>query len=301
MNRTFTTQRATFSSGFVAGIVFALALFTTAPARSQALAPPMPQGQNIDLPGVHLWVIDSGGDGTPVVMLHADTGTSESWRFQYAPLINAGYRVIAFDRRGRGKSTPDTATGVQPGSVGEDLDALVEHLHLKPFHLIGVAGGGFVALDYAAWRPQRLRSLVIGASTGAVKEPPVQQAIDRIEIPEIRKQPASYRELGPSYRAINPEGVKEWLDIEHRAASQPGVKSQPMRTPNTFAKIETIKAATLVIAPGADLLAPPTLMKLWADHVPNHEWAMIPESGHSIAWEKPAQFNGLMLDFLARH
>lgn len=259
------------------------------------------EGRYAELPGVRLWYLDSGGEGTPVVLLHANTGTSESWRHQFPILVNAGYRVIAFDRRGRGKSTPDDKTGPQPGSVSEDLEALADHLHLKPFHLVGVAGGGFVALDYASWHPERLRSLIVGASTGAVKDAPVQEAINRIEIPEIRKQDASYREIGPSYRAINPQGVKEWLDVEHRSNSQPGVKTQPMRQPNTFAKIETIKTPTLVVAAGADLLAPPPLMKLWADHLPRHEWAMVPESGHSIAWEKPAQFNALLLEFIAKH
>lgn len=289
-----------FTAGCIALMLAAGIPASAAPDAATAPASVM-QGQYAELPGVHLWYLDSGGDGTPIVLLHANTGASESWRYQFAPLVNAGYRVIAFDRRGMGKSTPDAATGPQPGSVGEDLEALAAHLKLKPFHLVGVAGGGFVALDYASWHPERLRGLVIGASTGAVKDPPVQAAIDRIEIPEIRKQDASYREIGPSYRAINPQGVKEWLEIEHHSNSQPGAKSQPMRKPNTFAKIETIKTPTLVIAAGADLLAPPSLMKLWADHLPRHEWAMVPEAGHSIAWEKPSQFNALMLDFFARH
>lgn len=271
-----------------------------AESNSATAGPSAIKAQFVDLPGVHLWYLDSGGDGTPVVMLHANTGTSESWHYQFEPLIKAGYRVIAFDRRGRGKSTP-ADTGPQPGSVSEDLEALAAHLKLKPFHLVGVAGGGFVALDYASWHPEQLRSLVVGASTGAVRDAPVQDAIKRIEIPEIRKQNASYREVGPSYRAVNPKGVEEWLAIEHQSESQHGVKSQPMRQPNTFAKLETIKAPTLVIAAGADLLAPPSLMKLWAGHVAHHEWAMVPESGHSIAWEKPDEFNALVLKFIGKH
>lgn len=285
---------ACVASAFLASPVVAAETGTTAAIPSSV------KGQFVDLPGVHLWYLDSGGDGTPVVMLHANTGTSESWRYQFEPLIKAGYRVIAFDRRGRGQSTP-ADTGPQPGSVSEDLEALAAHLKLKPFYLVGVAGGGFVALDYAAWQPQRLRGLVVGASTGAVREAPVQDAIKRIEIPEIRKQNASYREVGPSYRAVNPKGVEEWLAIEHHSESQHGVKSQPMRQPNTFAKLETIKAPTLVVAAGADLLAPPSLMKLWVGHVANHEWAMVPESGHSIAWEKPDEFNALLLKFMAKH
>ena len=108
---------ACVASAFVASPVVAAETGTTAAIPSSV------KGQFVDLPGVHLWYLDSGGDGTPVVMLHANTGTSESWRYQFEPLIKAGYRVIAFDRRGRGQSTP-ADTGPQPGSVSEDLEAL---------------------------------------------------------------------------------------------------------------------------------------------------------------------------------
>jgi pimeloyl-ACP methyl ester carboxylesterase len=58
---------------------------------------------------------------------------------------------------------------------------------------------------------------------------------------------------------------------------------------------------TLVMAADCDLLAPPALMRLWAAHVKAHEWAVISESGHSIAWEQPEQFNAKVLDFIGRH
>lgn len=258
-------------------------------------------GQFADLPGVKLWYLDSGGAGTPVVFLHANTGTSESWKYQMQTFVDAGYRVIAFDRRGRGDSLPDPKTGAHPGSVSEDLDALANQLKLGRFHLVGVAGGGFVALDYASWHPEKLRSIVIGASTGNVQDGPVQDAINRIEITEVEEKYPSFFEIGPSYRAVNPQGVAEWDAIEHHAHSQPGEKSQPLRTKNTLAKIETIKVPALVIAAGADLLAPPPIMKMWADHLRGHNWVNIPEAGHSIAWEKPAQFNAATLDFIGQH
>ena len=60
-----------------------------------------------ELPGVKLWFTDSGGEGTPVILLHANTGTSAVWQLQAAALATAGYRAIAFDRRGWGKSMAD--------------------------------------------------------------------------------------------------------------------------------------------------------------------------------------------------
>jgi pimeloyl-ACP methyl ester carboxylesterase len=258
-------------------------------------------GAHAELPGVRLWFIDTGGAGVPVVLLHPNTGTVAIWEPQIASFAQAGYRVIAFDRRGWGQSFADPASGPQPGSIAGDLDALTQFLKLDAFHLVGVAGGGFAALDYAAWRPERVRSLVVGASTGTIEDKEVQDFIARIAIPEIRKQSAHYREIGPSYRGSNPEGVKRWIEIDEHSR-QPNVPFQPpLRTPNTLAKIATIAAPTLIIAADADLLAPPALMRLWSRHLKDHEWAVIPDAGHAMAWEQPGTFNDIVLDFLRRH
>jgi pimeloyl-ACP methyl ester carboxylesterase len=253
----------------------------------------------VDLPGVKLYVTDSGGLGTPIVLLHSNTGNSDIWEPQMAAFVKAGYRVIAFDRRGWGRSTPDPS-GPQPGSIAGDLDGLVDHLKLGTFHLLGVAGGGFAALDYAAWHPEHVRSLVIGGSTGDIKDKEIADFIARIEIPDIRKQPAAYLEVAPSYRGGNPEGTERWNEINAHAR-QGGAPAQPTHTPNTYEKIDTITAPTLIIAADADLLAPPALMRLWAPHLKNHDWAVMQDAGHAMAWEQPDVFNKLVLDFLAKH
>ena len=259
------------------------------------------RGAHAALPGVKLWFVDSGGPGVPVVLLHPNTGTCAIWHEQIVGFSRAGYRVIAFDRRGWGDSVADPETGPQPGSIAGDLDALVDHLALDRFHLIGVAGGCFAALDYASWRPERLCGLVVGAITGAIADKEIADFIERIDIPDIRKQSAHYRELGPSYRGANPEGAMRWIEIDEHAR-QPGAGFQPaLRTPNTLAKIAAITAPALVIAADADLWAPPALMRLWARHLRGHEWAVIHDAGHAMAWEQPGRFNDLVLDFLARH
>ena len=93
------------------------------------------------LPGVDLFFNDSGGDGAPLVLMHANTGNADSWEMQTRPFAAAGFRVIAFDRRGWARSVPRPDTGPQPGSIAEDLDALARHVALPRFHLLGVAGG----------------------------------------------------------------------------------------------------------------------------------------------------------------
>ena len=283
---------------FLAGALGAALASQT--ARRASAASGSASGAHAELPGVKLWFTDSGGEGTPIVLLHANTGTSAVWASQVEAFSLAGYRVIAFDRRGWGKSIADPATGPQPGSIAGDLDALADHLKLDRFHLLGVAGGGFAALDYAAWRPERLRSLVIGASTGQMTDKEIADFIARLEIPGMRKLPAVYREVGPSYRGANSEGTQRWMEIEGHAR-RAGAPSQPLRTPNTFAKVETILTPTLVLAADADLLAPPALMRIWASHLKSYEWTLMPDSGHAIAWEQPATFNKKVLEFVNRY
>jgi pimeloyl-ACP methyl ester carboxylesterase len=114
-----------------------------------------------------------------------------------AEFSRAGYRVIAFDRRGWGKSMADPATGPQPGSISGDLAALADHLGLDRFHLVGVAGGGFAAIDYAAWHPERLRSLVVGASTGQFSEKEIEDfraRVKRKRLGKARRRPSRFLE-----------------------------------------------------------------------------------------------------------
>jgi pimeloyl-ACP methyl ester carboxylesterase len=177
-------------------LLFGLCLWVAMAAGARAA-----DGAHADLPGVKLWYTDTGGKGTPIVMLHANTGTTAVWDKQNKAFSAAGYRVIAFDRRGWGKSMPDPATGPQPGSIAGDLDALVTHLKLGKFYLLGVAGGGFAALDYAAWHQEHLRGLIIGASTGAFSEKVMTDMTSRIAIPGLDKQPSEY--VGPGgHRAL---------------------------------------------------------------------------------------------------
>jgi pimeloyl-ACP methyl ester carboxylesterase len=278
--------------------VAALILATAAGAAGAGAAEAT--GADADLPGVKLWFTDTGGNGVPLLLLHANTGTSAVWEHQVGTFAQAGYRVIAFDRRGWGKSLAQPQTGPQPGSIAGDLDALASHLKLDRFHLLGVAGGGFAALDYAAWHPEHLRSLVVAASTGRISDPEIAGFAARIEIPGLRKLPAVYLEVGPSYRGANIEGTKRWSEIEEHAR-QPDAPDQPLRTPNTFAKIATIPTPALVLAADSDLLAPPALMRIWSEHLKTHEWAVVPDAGHAVAWERPDQFNEKVMEFIRRH
>ena len=74
-----------------------------------------------------------------------------------------------------------------------------------------------------------------------------------------------------------------------------------MRNQVTFPLLETLRVPTLLVAGGADLLAPPSRMKQMADRIPNSEFATVPGAGHAAFWEQPEAWNRIVLDFLQRH
>jgi pimeloyl-ACP methyl ester carboxylesterase len=254
-----------------------------------------------DLLGVRLCYRDTGGDGIPVVLLHAATGSSRVWEYQIPALTAAGFRVIAFDRRGYGK-TAIAPGGVQPGTGADDLHALMDYLHVDRFHLVGTAAGGFVAIDYALSFPQRLRSLVLANTIGGVQDESYLALGRRIRPPEFNGLPADVRELGPSYRAANPEGTRRWMELE-RLSRSPGTPppAQAMKHRLTFTLVATIKTPTLLLTGGADLYAPPPVMRLFQERIKGAESIVVPEAGHSTYWEQPEAFNDAVLTFIRKH
>ncbi len=255
-------------------------------------------GRFIDLPGVKLWVIDTGGGGEPIILLHPRTGHSAIWEKQIAGFAAAGFRVIAPDKPGAGKSM--MLPEVKPFAYTETLDALVDRLKIERFILLGVAEGGYFAFDYAAWKPDKVRKLVLGATGLGVQVDEEGSAFRRNSaIPGFSKLPADVRELSPTYRGFNPEGVRRWLEIEHQAA-QIDVPRHLLRTPNTVEKLATLKMPVLVVAGDVDLTTPSGAIRLWAKHLPQHEFKLITEAGHAVMWEQPEAFNAAVLDFIQR-
>src|ERR1700745_2672202 len=93
---------------------------------------------------IHLYYEDHGS-GQPVVLIHGYPLSSASWEKQIPVLLDAGYRVIAYDRRGFGKSSQPTS-GYNYDTFAEDLHKIVTHLKLRNFALVGFSmGGGEVA------------------------------------------------------------------------------------------------------------------------------------------------------------
>jgi non-heme chloroperoxidase len=145
------------------------------------------------------------GTGRPVVLIHGWPLSGRSWEQQVPALIDAGYRVIAYDRRGFGWSSQPWS-GYDYDTLSADLHALIEHLDLHEATIVGFSmGGGEVARYISTYGTDRVTKAVLAAAV----------------------PPYLYKS------ADNPEGV---LDDATIAQFQNGVQSDRIAFLETFTR-----------------------------------------------------------------
>ena len=104
------------------------------------------------------------GQGDPVVLIHGWPLSGRSWEAQIAPLVDAGYRVVTYDRRGFGGSSQPW-TGYDYDRFSQDLEALLVALDLKKVTLVGFSmGGGEVARYLGMYGSKRIARAVFAAA-----------------------------------------------------------------------------------------------------------------------------------------
>lgn len=111
---------------------------------------------------IDLNVTDHGpADGAAVLLIHGFPDSARLWRNQIPALVNAGYRVIAPDLRGFGRShRPTEVVDCSMGLIAEDMTAILDHLGITQAHIVGHDWGAAVAWYLAETRPDRARSVV---------------------------------------------------------------------------------------------------------------------------------------------
>ena len=251
-----------------------------------------------EIPDTRLWYWDTGGDGEPIVLLHPATGSALIWGYQQPVFAKEGYRVIAYSRRGYFNSAAFDKDNPGIGSV--DLHNLIELLKLPKIHLVASAAGGSIASDYAFSHPERLLSLSISSNSLGVSDGEIAKAAAFIRPQGWDAMPAEFRELGPSYRGVNPEGTQQWMELEHKALVGSGYR-QRLKNTITQSMLKGLKVPTQLIAGAADLSTPPSIARMIAAEIPDTRVVVAPESGHSVYWERPDVFNHAVLEFAGKH
>ena len=280
-------------------VTVAVAQTNADPIAALPMPAQMPAREGIaDLGDAKLWFWDTGGNGEPIVLLHPASGSALIWGYQQPVFARAGYRVIAYSRRGYYNSAPNDRAN--PGTGSGDLHRLADFLGLGKFHLVASAAGGSIASDYAFSHPERLLSLTVSSNQFGTARGEIYDAGVRIRPRIWDAMPVEYRELGPSYRAVNPEGFRLWTELERKSGTTDAIR-QPLANRIDDVMLGRLAVPTLVIAGAADLATPASIARMIAARIPHSELAIAPESGHSVYWEAPEFFNRVVLEFIAKH
>ena len=246
--------------------------------------------------GTRLYYWDTGGKGEPIVLCHPASGSAMIWGYQQPVFAKAGYRVISYSRRNFWKS--DKVDPKNPGAASEDLRQVVEFLGIDRFHAVASAAGGSVASDFATSYPERLHTLTISSNPCGIRTGYISNSWLTIRPEGWEDLPREFWEVGPSYRAVNPKGLKAWMTLEHKSG---GHGHRQKQVNNLSEKhLEKRKIPTLLMTGEQDLATPPVIQRMVARHVPDCEVVIASESGHSLYWERPDLFNKAVLDFLKR-
>ena len=117
-------------------------------------------GRPVAANGLKFHVLDEGSGDDVVVLLHGFPDTSHMWRKQIPALVEAGFRVIAPDLRGYGRSDkPEGVENYRMRLLVQDVDAIMSELDVERAHIVGHDWGAALAWTFAGALPGRTRSL----------------------------------------------------------------------------------------------------------------------------------------------
>ena len=256
------------------------------------------------------------GTGSPVVLIHGWPLSGRSWESQVPALVEAGHRVVTYDRRGFGNSSQPWA-GYDYNTFAADLDVLLQHLDLREAALVGFSmGGGEVVRYIARYGTDRVAKAVLAAAV-----PPYLYKSD--DNPEGGMDDATIAALQEGVKTDRLAFLDEFTTNFFSAGGQPKV-SEPQReyardiaasaSPKgtldciaAFARTDfradlaKITVPTLVIHGDSDAIVPFEVSgKRSAEAIANAELVVVKGAPHGFNASHASEFNGHLLRFLAR-
>lgn len=236
------------------------------------------------------------GQGPVVVLAHPGGGNHLSW-WQQVPVFAQTYTCITFDHRGHGytRDLPD-----DPGAAAypEDLAGLLDHLGMQKAAIIGQSMGGWTAVGFAVAYPERVSVLVLANATGGIRDSEVDQHTDVMKTWRPRQiwagaYAADFPQRDPA-RAFLYQQLASW---NIRRPVNPGAQ---LELAYPVAPIVERRIPILFLTGEEDTLIPPRLVEQVARLIPHALLAKMSGVGHSAYFEKPDEFNRIVLEFLQR-
>jgi non-heme chloroperoxidase len=251
-----------------------------------------------------------------VVLIHGYPLSSSSWEKQVPALLQAGHRVIAYDRRGFGKSSQPT-TGYNYDTFAEDLHKLVTHLKLRDFTLVGFSmGGGEVARYIGKYGSKHVSKAVImsGVPPYLLKTADNPEGVDGSVFEGIEKAISADRYafftaffkdfyntdvyLG---KRVSEQAVQASWNVASMASATASLACVPTWGEDFRKDVARIDVPTLVIQGESDRIVPFSASgQRTAKLVNGAELVVIKDGPHNIAWTHADEVNSALLNFLAK-
>jgi non-heme chloroperoxidase len=268
------------------------------------------------LGATRLHVDDTGGDGRPVVLIHGWPLSAASWSAQVPALDDAGYRVVAYDRRGFGRSDKP-AGGYDYDTLAEDLQWVLAGLDLHDVTLVGFSmGGGEVARYVTRYGVERLHSVVFAAAV-----PPYLLQTEDNPAGPLTPEHAAQMEAGltadrdaffdifttqffsvDGRLAVTGAQRQDALALCHQADEKAAVKCMQAFASEDFRDdLGNVTVPTLVLHGDSDATVPFEGSGARTHRaIPHSELALLPGAPHGCNVSHATAFNAALLDFLAR-
>ena len=264
---------------------------------------------------IHLYYEDHGS-GQPVVLIHGYPLSSASWEKQIPVLLDAGFRVIAYDRRGFGKSSQPTS-GYNYDTFAEDLHHLITHLKLKDFVLVGFSmGGGEVARYIGRHGSKHISKAVImgGVPPYLLKTADNPEGVDGAVFEGIQKAVTADRyvfftEFFKNFyntdvhlgKRISEQAIQASWNTAAIASAYASLACVPTWHEDFRKDLAKIDVPTLVIHGDSDRIVPfSSAGQRTAKLVKGAELVVIKDGPHNVAWTHAEEVNAALLKFLQK-
>jgi 3-oxoadipate enol-lactonase len=247
-------------------------------------------------------------DGEVVVFAHGLLMSSAMFTAQIAAVAARGYRVIAFDWRGQGKSEAggeEASYGMD--SLAEDAWQLMRSLDVSSCHWAGLSMGGMVAFRLYFAHPELFRSLILLDTSADAERPELVAQYERMGIMfqqmgpvESLLQALPRVFFAPATIANQPDVVTQW--VEHwktlRRDVMPWVESGVDKRSSVVDRVSSIAVPTLIIVGQDDAATPVPRSEQLRQLIPGSRLVIIPEAGHSSSVEQPEAVTAAIVSFL---
>jgi pimeloyl-ACP methyl ester carboxylesterase len=254
---------------------------------------------------------ESAGDGPPIVLVHGLSATRRNVVQGSRALLKRGYRLIAYDARGHGASSP--APRYEYSELVEDLAAVLTHLELERTVLVGSSMGAATTMAFALEHPERVPALVqiTPAYTGYART-------GDVDGESWERMAAGLEDGGVEafVEVAQPAGLPDkWREIAREATRQrmerhehPDAVAQALRqVPRSIAwkglePLEQLQVPVLIVGSRdeGDQLHPLGVAEEYARRLPHAELVVEDKGSSPLAWQG-ARLSGVIADFLERH